>query len=771
MCYLLWRILRDRRYAKRIGERFGGIPARFGDTAGDCVWLHAVSVGEVLAAQNLVEDLRRRFPGLGIYVSIGTLAGRELADRRLASTVDGIFYAPLDYCFAVRRVLRRLRPLLLVVLETEIWPNLWRETKRAGAAVMVANGRISDKAFPKYRRWRWLLGPALRLPDEIFAQDAVAAERYLHLGATVDCVKVTGNLKYDFRTERVVTAAAVESFLERVHSKSVWLAASTMPPAWHGDVDEDLAVLDAFQAIAKRNPGLLLIHVPRRPERFAWVAGELERRGLRHVRRSRLRPDEELGLPGVLLVDTIGELAGLFRLADAVFLGGTLADRGGHNILEPAFFGKPVAMGPNMQNFAEIAREFRAADAVLEIRGVSELASAMEGLLADAGLREELGGRAREAAEHRRGATEAVLGGVTRWIDEAVVAPPKTLPERLLLWPLTALWAAGTAWRRRRQMHSARQLNTPVVSVGGLAMGGVGKTPFVAMLAEALVKGGYRPAILSRGYRRQDSECRVIPAGGSAPVEVTGDEAQLLLRTGAGLGLFADRYVAGRRVEEQLKPDILLLDDGFQHWRLARQLDIVLIDALDPLAGGGLFPLGRLREDPSALARAGAVVITRGHPERECCGFRRWIRRFNPQVPVFRSWLEPAGVTDAARGEVRPTKDLAGIRGLAFCGLGNPRAFWQTLRQTPLDIRGTLRFTDHHRYSPADLEGLRRSAQATSAKYLITTEKDVMNFPSGWGELIPDFPVYSLQVRLQLDDPEALFDLVRERVAGFRRQG
>ena len=761
LCYLSWRVLRDRHYAKGLSERFGRLPRHYGQTAGDCVWLHAVSVGEVLAAQFLIEELRRRQPELGLYLSVGTRAGREVAEKRLGQIADGIFYAPLDYCFAVRAILRVLRPALLIVLETEIWPNLWREARRFGSSLLVVNGRISDKAFARYRPWRWLVGAALRLPNEILVQDSIAAQRYRELGAPAERVREAGNLKYDLRTDRVVTAAAIASFVDRVRPEAVWIAASTMPPAWSGDVDEDLAVLDAFEQLAAHRPGLLLIHVPRKPERFDWVAEEMARRGLRFVRRSRLADTEGLELPGIFLLDSIGELAGVFRLGDAVFLGGTLADRGGHNVLEPAFFGLPIVVGPNMQNFAEIAQDFRCRGAVVEISSPGELSSSLARLLDDARLRAELGRRAQEAAERRRGATQAALSAIEQWMDESVVTVVHPLAARLLLWPLTALWRLGFAGLRWRQQATAQALRTPVVSVGGLSMGGVGKTPFVAMLTGELRDRGLRPAVLMRGYKRRKAESgTILRPGEKADVAVTGDEGQTLLKAGtAAIGIGGNRFEVGRKLEEAMAPDVVVLDDGFQHWKLARQLDLVLIDTLDPLAGG-LFPLGRLREGPESLARAGGVVLTRCRPGRKYRALRAWVQRRHPGVPVYCAWLEMEGLLDAATGRRLEPGQLPPGKGVAFCGLGNPVAFWRSLRQAGLSIAARRTFPDHHRYDEEDLKELSRLAAGHGAKYLITTEKDRVNLPSNCDEKFADLPVYILRVRMVLDNPAALVDQV-----------
>ena len=347
--YLLYRGLRDRRYFAGLAERLGFLPTTIQSTGSGAIWFHAVSVGEVFSCVELIRALRAAHPHTRMYVSTTTLAGRETAELKLEGLADGLFFAPLDYQSVVRRVLRRLRPAAVVVLETEIWPNLYREAKGAGASLLVVNGRISDRALPRYQRWSWFFRHTLSFADTIFAQSIEDKRRFVLAGARLDQVKVAGNLKYDFTPPSEGVAPTISGFLHRTQPTKIWIAASTMPPADSTDVDEDDIVLRAFAQAARSHRGLLMVLAPRRPERFDVVAEKLNRAGVKFVRRTKLA---KLELPGVMLLDSIGDLAPLFERADVVFMGGTLARRGGHNILEPAYFGKPVIVGPHMENFS-----------------------------------------------------------------------------------------------------------------------------------------------------------------------------------------------------------------------------------------------------------------------------------------------------------------------------------------------------------------------------------------------------------------------------------
>ncbi|MEP6962260.1 MAG: tetraacyldisaccharide 4'-kinase [Acidobacteriota bacterium] len=741
LLYLLYRGFRNPAYLNHLGERFGKLPPSFETTSAGSVWFHAVSVGEVLSAVELIKNIHAARPDVEVFLSTATLAGRATAEQRLTGLVRGIFYAPLDYRSVVRRVLRRLRPALVIVMETEIWPNLYREAKLAGASLLVVNGRISDRALPRYVKWSWFFRQTLRWPDEILVQSPQDAERYVLIGAPAERVAQAGNLKYDFQPPSAISPE-IDTFLNELRPDKVWIAASTMPPAVAGDPDEDDVVVEAFRRLKK--PGFLLILAPRRPERFDLVAEKLRSAGIRYVRRSQL--PGPLQLPGVLLLDSIGDLAALFARADVVFMGGTFASRGGHNILEPAYFAKPVIVGPHMENFAQIADEFIEAGAVVQIERPVALASTVRAIL-DAPR--DIGLRAQKVANAKRGVVDRVAAVALRLLGEGVPQPKRTLPARAVLTPLSWLWGAGNELNLRRQRAGMRALSTRVVSIGGLSMGGTGKSPVVAQLAERMQQLGKVPAILTRGYKRAESVPLIVRRGSLASVFQSGDEAQMFIRRGdAHVGVGAGRYEIGHTMEKELEPDIFFLDDGFQHVRLKRDMDIVLIDALDP-TGGGLFPLGRRREPLSALSRATAILLTRVAQGSTTAGIEKMIRRYNTTAPIFRSRM----VAEPVEGLNRGTKVGA------FCGIGSPRAFWGTLEELGLNVVYRHAFEDHHTYPVEELRNVARRAKAAGAGALVTTEKDMMKLdglsPAGLA-----IPVYSVRIRVEIENERELLSLI-----------
>ncbi len=531
------------------------------------------------------------------------------------------------------------------------------------------------------------------------------------------------------------------------------------------DLDEGEVVLSTFQELAAKYPRSLLIIAPRKPERFDSVADALRARGINYVRRSKLEAATTLALPGVLLLDTMGELASVFSLSDVVFMGGTLARRGGHNILEPAFVSRPVVVGPHMENFAAIAREFRDAGAVLEIESAAELTAAIDSLFANEARRLELGRRGAELAERKRGVTARIVREILAAQDGAVPAwNLRGIRKRVAGW-LSILWQWGGVLKDRAEQ---RALETPVISVGGIAMGGSGKTPFVLMLARRLRERGLTPAILTRGYRRRSlEEMIVIEAGGSAPASVTGDEAQIFVRAGvAHVGICSDRWEAGRAIEEKSHAEVFLLDDGFQHRRLRRDLDIVLIDALDPFAGGAVFPRGRLREPLESLARADVFAITRAQTGRQYEGIKKRLWELNPTAPVFLSKVVPRRWINAQTGfeAPQPTGAVA-----AFCGLGNPNSFWETLNCLEIEPVFTWVFGDHHVYKPLQLRRLAAQARSHGSAVLVTTQKDAMNLPDNFAKAIAPVELYWLEVETRVEN-EGEFLCFIDRVLTGRRQ-
>ncbi len=659
-------------------------------------------------------------------------------------------------------MLRALRPAAVVIAETEIWPNLFREVHRTGAALAIVNGRVSDRAFPRYLPFRWFFRGVLSAADSILAQTDAMRERFLALEALPGRTHTGGNFKYDFAARAAAPGSPVSALLDRVRPGKVWIAASTMPPSSAGDVDEDDAAIRAFQELAARHPDLLLILAPRKPERFDTAARKLEAAGIPYLRRSRLGDSDTLPLPAVFLLDTIGELSGLFSVADAVFMGGTLARRGGHNILEPAFFARPVIAGPHMENFQAIADEFRASGACVEIEDAAGLAGAVARLLEAPELAREIGHRAHLSAEARRGATARAVALVRELYRVPRYRPAQ--PWFTVASVLARLWRWGARKKLRRDYARRRKLAAPVIAIGNITMGGTGKTPCVLLLARILKQRGRRPGILTRGYGRNSPQKHLALAPGAIlNPEHSGDEPQMFVRSGlAPVGIGAGRFQTGTLLVRDFGADVLLLDDGFQHQRLARNVDVVLIDALDPFGGGQIFPLGRLREPPAGLARAHLILITRSELSDLAAVIERQLRRWNVCAPVFRAGVEPQAWVEHRTGRQHSPAERPFERAGVFCGLGNPEAFRRTLARMGVEPVAWLDFEDHHRYRARELRRISEEMRVQGATALVTTEKDVMNLCESSDDLLAPLPLYWLKVAMTIDrEPEFVAEIER----------
>jgi 3-deoxy-D-manno-octulosonic-acid transferase len=409
--YFVYQAIRYKKYIGSLRQRLGFLPISFNIDGDESIWIHAVSVGEVLTARALAADLKTRYPRLRLFLSTTTIAGQQVARRNLQH-VDGVFYFPFDWAFIVRRTLALVKPRLFIMMETEIWPNLLHVCRKRGVKTVVINGRISQRSFPRYRLVRPFFRRVLADVDRFCMQSEESARRLVTLGADPARVTVTGSLKFDSLELPAATPHGkprerVLRFFRLSPSRTVVVAGSTMKT-------EESAFLRAFSGVKAKFPSALAVLAPRQPERFAEVEKVARDAGFVTMRRSELPIDAE-PRADVVVLDTIGELAQLYQVATAVFVGGSLADHGGHNILEPAIFGKPIVFGPHMQNFKEIADAFLTNDAAVQVQSDRELDEALIQLVTDPVRRARLGAAARALVEANRGAkdkTLAVIGEV-----------------------------------------------------------------------------------------------------------------------------------------------------------------------------------------------------------------------------------------------------------------------------------------------------------------------------------------------------------------------
>lgn len=410
---------------ERLGFAFPGL-AKLAANREGAIWIHAVSVGEALSSVALARRLKEAYPDRPLVISTATVTGQALALERLGFA-DAVIYFPLDWRGCVRRALQAVKPAIVVVLETEIWPNFLRECGRRAVPIIFVSGRISDRSFARYEKYLGIFGFFLRpfLKDALgnassfLMQSEKDAERVRRLGAPSDRVWVSGNLKYDLETP---AATPISDWIE---GEALKRGRSPIIVAGSVVANEEPLALIAFGTLQGEHPRALLVLAPRKPERFDAAAAHIQESHRKFIRRSQLTipgpgrtatpAPSNGGIPddvNVILLDSIGELASVYRVADGAFVGGSLMPAGGHNILEPAAFGKIPVFGPSMENFAEIASRFVSAGAAIQVESPEDAGVAWIELLRDPERLKDMGERARNLVDGSRGATDRAIGAV-----------------------------------------------------------------------------------------------------------------------------------------------------------------------------------------------------------------------------------------------------------------------------------------------------------------------------------------------------------------------
>lgn len=408
---LVWRGFKERGYWHGFGERLGFGPALGSAAAAQArrLWVHAASVGEVQAAAALARALLRQVPDTALIVTTMTPAGAARARALLgAETVTraAVRYLPLDVPGAVRRFLDRAAPRLGIVMETELWPNLFRECRRRGVPLVLASARLSERSLRRYRMVHSVIEPALAGCALIAAQSEADAARFVQLGASAAAVHVVGNVKFDLDVPAEAVERGRRLRARLAHGRPMWVAGSTHP-------GEEQAVLEAHEHVRRAYPDALVVIAPRHPPRFAEVANLLQQRHTDFERwsqsRARIGEERDASSPRVLLLDTLGELLDFYAAADVVFVGGSLVPIGGHNLLEPAALARPIVAGPSEFNAPEVARLLAGREAMWKVRDARELGERVTRLFANREERDVLGARAHAALEENRGAVARVL--------------------------------------------------------------------------------------------------------------------------------------------------------------------------------------------------------------------------------------------------------------------------------------------------------------------------------------------------------------------------
>ncbi|MBI3615062.1 MAG: tetraacyldisaccharide 4'-kinase [Candidatus Omnitrophica bacterium] len=712
------------------------------------IWIHLVSVGEVIAAKPLIESLRGRLPDRSWIITTVTPTGRSVAKGFLREGKDQLLYLPWDFSPVIGRAVRRIHPSLFIAFETELWPVLFNHLNREGVPIFVVNGRISPAAYRRYLWARPFFRKTLAKVNFFLTQSAQDARRYAALGAPKDRIAVTGNLKWDLAAPQGAAVSEQENLrlLLKLSPRSVlWTAASTHP-------GEEELILQVYRNLKRRFPNLRLLIAPRHPERVPEVEKEVREAGLSSVRRTALEGTDGSEKNPVILLDTLGELTSFYRVSDLTFVGGSLVPHGGHNLIEPAFFSRPILTGSYLQNFQSVAESLSAAGGIAVVKSVGDLEERLGRLLENPALREELGKRAFSVIREHRGATERTVELILRKSgQERGSSRGSPHPLRFFL-PFLAVGAvgyrvilSGIGILYRRGILKTHRLPVPVVSVGNLTWGGTGKTPFVMQLTKSLQEKGRAPAVLTRGY---------------GP-----DETRLLTERLQPIPVLVgpDRITTGNRAIQEFGADLLVLDDGYQQWRLRKDLEILLVDSTAPFGNGHLLPWGSLREPRAAASRANLIVVTKADLNPNGLnGLEAELRRLNPSAPIFFARYKPLRLWEWPSGKKIPLGQIKTERICSLAGIARPESFEASLEALGAGIAMKYRVGDHHPYTVGEMVRLMTRCQRHGIRRIVTTAKDAVRIPNSLLETVgPDlkgleFWVLEVELEFEPDESELL---------------
>ena len=401
--YLLWRCLRGATYLQDLSERFGRVSFPHGEPQG-CLWFHAASVGEVQGLQPVIAALHDRFPLRPVVLSTFTPAGKVLA-QKMVPQAERVFLLPVDLPWIVSKMVRRLRPSALIVQETELWPNLFHALGRLHVPIVLVNGRLSPRSFQRYVRVRPFMRRVLAHVSLILAQSDSSAQRFQCLGAPAYRVRVVGNTNIDRALSQAEQPTPSHPMASLLADRQVWVAGSTHE-------GEETILLSVYQRLRVQYPDLCLVLAPRHLERVETVAWHVQACHLSAIRRSQY-PNASNAQPDVVILDTLGELVAFYKLCAVAFVGGSLTPVGGHNILEPVMFAKPLLFGPHMHHFPELAGLLRNADGAIQVRDGDDLYTQTAHLLANPIEAAAMGQRALRALGSNRGALQRTCAALT----------------------------------------------------------------------------------------------------------------------------------------------------------------------------------------------------------------------------------------------------------------------------------------------------------------------------------------------------------------------
>lgn len=804
--YYTYRLVTEKGFDRRFRQSFGRVTdeeiAKVAQK--DCIWIHGASVGEIVATSPLVKQIRKEMPDRPVLVSAFTVGGYNMA-KQIIPEADAIIYFPLDLPFVAESMVKRIHPGIFMPVETELWPNFLRAIRERHIPVMMVNGRISEKSVKSYRYLYGIWEDMLNTVSRFCMQSSIDADYIAHLGAEKDKIFVTGNTKFD-QTYAEVTAEDLQKYRTELglgDAYPVIVAGSTHPT-------EEKYLLESFKAIRAKYPDARLIIAPRkttRADEIAKIAADFGyETGFRSVM---LEHAGERKNQPVVLIDTIGELGRIYAIGDVVYVGGSLSKHGGHNVLEPAAHAKPIIVGPNMQNFKDSYALLSKVKACKMVNNGNELTAEMLDIISNDERRQQMGAASLQVIKENRGADVRSIkylkdlleltaipakdyhvypvntrnitdegGGRLRHGDAIIqyVMQIANGPETpfmgwvllTVLRMLSYLYEVGVCCKLyiyKSGLLKPEKLPCCVISIGNITVGGTGKTPTAQKMAAIIKDMGYRVVILNRGYRSHwGKDIGVVSDGEKIYMTAyeAGDEAYLMAKTLPGIPVIIgkNRAVTGRYAVNKMKAEVIIMDDGYQHWQLERDLDIVLVDTLNMFGNGCVLPRGTLREPLHNLDRGDIFLLTKTDQSSILSRhqLRKTIGRYNAKAPIIESVHHPKNFVEIAdwyKGIVQNYKELDELQGknvMVFSAIGNPSSFEQTLSSIGVNILEAVRYPDHHDYGMLEMQYINELASKENAVAMITTAKDAVKIPTEFIYSERKIPLYILNMEIQVTD-------------------
>ena len=813
--FYIYRLITEKGFSSRFRQSMGLI--RREEIANvintNCVWIHGASVGEIVATSPMVKELKRIMPERKVLVSAFTVAGYNMA-KQIIPEADAYIFFPLDLPWVAESIVRRVHPGIFLPVETELWPNFLRAIRERNIPVMMVNGRISERSVKTYQYLFSIWRDMLRTVSRFCMQSSIDANYITHLGADPKKIFVTGNTKFD-QTYAEVTPEDLETYKIELglgdDAFPVIVAGSTHAP-------EEDTLLTAFTELRKQYPKARLIIAPRKTDRVDEIRRLSSKFGYEAGLRSKLKnysgPRPEYP---VVLIDTIGELGRIYAVGDIVFVGGSLMNRsyGGHNVLEPAAHAKPILVGPSMENFKDSYSLLTKAGALHTVQDARDLIKELLTISGDDSLRKKMGDASMQVIRENRGAALNTMHYLTDLLEKAAVprAYTKEYPVNTrnfndagggglkhgaaiiqyifhiahaserpwyafillgLLRCLSYIYGFGARvnlWLYEAGILSRRKLDCCVISIGNITVGGTGKTPTAQRVAMMVKNMGYRVVILNRGYRSHwDKPLGVVSDGKKIFMTSyeAGDEAYLMAKMMPGIPVVIgkNRDVTGSYAVDKLHAEVIIMDDGYQHWQLNRDLDIVLVDTLNLFGNGNLLPRGILREPLSHLNRADMFLFTKSDQSSQLTRsiLTENIRQYNTKAPIVESIHHPKEFVEIAdwykgiQQNPLPLKELEGKKVMVFSAIGNPSSFEQNVSGCGLDIVEAVRYPDHHDYGMLEMQYIAERASELKADALITTGKDAVKIPTEFIYFNRDIPLYVMNMDIMITRNEETFD-------------